>query len=219
MKNGGNSSFFPQTLCKFPLINKNRYSVKWTSQAVVVAENLPASAETRVQSLGQEDRSPGGGHSNSLQYSCLENLMKQGASQATVHRVAKRHDSINLAGTHSVKWCRKHSFSYSHKDFWIGFSRGWLGNVWFYPSRQENQPPSCLVLSWAQVAHRTWRPYSPSTMETPTWALVARAVNSQPEGWTNWWGPQSSSEKDYYILGMLLDRWNWSLQGPKFIIC
>ena len=34
-------------------------------------------------------RSPGGGHGNPLQYSCLENPMDQGAWQATVHRVAE----------------------------------------------------------------------------------------------------------------------------------
>ena len=31
-------------------------------------------------------RSPGGGHGNPLQYSCLENPMDRGAWQATVHR-------------------------------------------------------------------------------------------------------------------------------------
>ena len=34
-------------------------------------------------------RSSGGGHSNPLQYSCLENPMDRGAWWATVHRVAK----------------------------------------------------------------------------------------------------------------------------------
>ena len=34
-------------------------------------------------------RSPGGGHGNPLQYSCLENLTDRGAWQATIHRVAK----------------------------------------------------------------------------------------------------------------------------------
>ena len=34
-------------------------------------------------------RSPGGGHGNSLQYSCLENPMDRGAQQATVHGVAQ----------------------------------------------------------------------------------------------------------------------------------
>ena len=34
-------------------------------------------------------RSPGGGHGNPLQCSCLENLMDRGVWQATVHSVAK----------------------------------------------------------------------------------------------------------------------------------
>ena len=34
-------------------------------------------------------RSPGGGHGNPLQYSCLENPMDRGAGQATVRRVAQ----------------------------------------------------------------------------------------------------------------------------------
>ena len=36
-------------------------------------------------------RSPGGGHGNPLQYSCLEKPMDRGAWRATVHRVAKNH--------------------------------------------------------------------------------------------------------------------------------
>ena len=34
-------------------------------------------------------RSPGGGHGNPLQYSCLENPMDKGAWWATVHGVTK----------------------------------------------------------------------------------------------------------------------------------
>ena len=41
-----------------------------------------------VRSLDGED-SPGGGHGNPLQYSCLENPMDRGAWQATVRRVTK----------------------------------------------------------------------------------------------------------------------------------
>ena len=40
----------------------------------------------KIPGLG---RSPGGGHGNPLQYSCLENLMDRGTWQAMVHRVAK----------------------------------------------------------------------------------------------------------------------------------
>ena len=37
----------------------------------------------------QSGRSPGGGHGNPLQYSCLENPLDRGVWKATVHRVAK----------------------------------------------------------------------------------------------------------------------------------
>ena len=47
--------------------------------------------ETRdTGSIPGSERSPGGGHGNPLQYSCLENLMDRGAWWATVHGVSKR---------------------------------------------------------------------------------------------------------------------------------
>ena len=53
-----------------------------------MVKNPPAIQETQVRSLGQED-SPGEGHGNPLQYSCLENSMDRGAWWATVHGVTK----------------------------------------------------------------------------------------------------------------------------------
>ena len=43
-------------------------------------------------SISMSGRSPGEGHGNLLQYSCLENPMDRGAWQAAIHRVAKRHN-------------------------------------------------------------------------------------------------------------------------------
>ena len=59
-----------------------------TIEASLVAQrvNLPAVLEGSIPGLG---RSPGGGHGNPLQYSCLENSMDKGAWRATVHGVAK----------------------------------------------------------------------------------------------------------------------------------
>ena len=53
-----------------------------------VVRNPPANAgdTSLIPVLG---RSPGGGHDNPLQYSCLENPMDRGAWQVSVHRVAK----------------------------------------------------------------------------------------------------------------------------------
>ena len=51
-------------------------------------------------SIPRWGRSPGGGHSNPLQYSCLENPMHREAQRATVHRVTQSdmtyHKHINI---------------------------------------------------------------------------------------------------------------------------
>jgi len=44
------------------------------------------------------ERSPGEGHGNLLQYSCLENPMDREAWQATVHRVAKLCPQLDTTG-------------------------------------------------------------------------------------------------------------------------
>ena len=46
-------------------------------------------------------RSPGGGHGNQLQYSCLENPMDRGAWQTTAHRVTKSQTGLNDYHTHT----------------------------------------------------------------------------------------------------------------------
>ena len=69
--------------------------VLWAPQVALVVKSLPASAGDKrdVGLIPGSGRSPGGGHGNPLQYSCLENPMDRGAWQATVHRVAKsRHN-------------------------------------------------------------------------------------------------------------------------------
>ena len=56
-----------------------------------MVKNPPASAgDIRVVGVvAQSGRSPGGGHGNPLQDSCLENPMDRGAWQATVQRVSE----------------------------------------------------------------------------------------------------------------------------------
>ena len=69
---------------------------------VLVVKNPPANAGDirdtgSVPGLG---RSPGGGHGNSLQYSCLENPFDRGAWWATVHGVAESQTSLSDQHTH-----------------------------------------------------------------------------------------------------------------------
>ena len=46
-------------------------------------------------------RSPGGGHGNPLQYSCLENPMDRGAWRATVHTVVQSRIRLKQLRTHA----------------------------------------------------------------------------------------------------------------------
>ena len=67
------------------------HTMKWASHMELVVKNPPANAgDIRdVDSIPGLGRSPGGGHGNLLQYSCLENLRDRGAWQAMVHRVTQ----------------------------------------------------------------------------------------------------------------------------------
>ena len=70
-----------------------RLSGRWTeaSQVALVVKSLPANAgDVRdAGSIPGLGRSPGEGHGNPLQYSCLENPMDRGAWWAIIHRVAE----------------------------------------------------------------------------------------------------------------------------------
>ena len=62
----------------------------------LVVKNLPANAEDgrdtgSIPGLGI---SPGGGHGNPLQYSCLENPIVRGAWWATVYKVIKNQSRL-----------------------------------------------------------------------------------------------------------------------------
>ena len=61
------------------------------SQVAQWQKNLPANAGNTGDAglIPGSGRSPGGGHGNPLQYSCLENPMDRGAWQATAHGLIK----------------------------------------------------------------------------------------------------------------------------------
>ena len=62
-------------------------------------------------------RSPGGGQSNPLQYTCLENPMDRGAWKATVHRMGKsRTRQSDLACTHTHTHTLEHYSAMKKKE-------------------------------------------------------------------------------------------------------
>ena len=68
---------------------------------MLVVKNLPAKAgDLRdMDSIPGSERSPGGGHDNPLQYSCLENPKSGGVQSIGSHGV--RHDWSDLAHPHN----------------------------------------------------------------------------------------------------------------------
>ena len=71
-----------------------------------MVKDSPANAK-EVKDLGSIPglgRSPGGGHGNALQYSCLENTMERGAWPATVRRVTKNQTQLKQLSIHAYKY-------------------------------------------------------------------------------------------------------------------
>ena len=72
-------------------LNQFTFVKFWASQMILVVKNPPANAgDIRDPgSMHRWGRSPGGGHGNPLQYSCLENPMDGGAWWSTFYGVTK----------------------------------------------------------------------------------------------------------------------------------
>ena len=80
------------------------YSPWWASQVTLMVKNLPANAGDKrdAGSIPGWGRAPGGGHSNPLQYSRLENPMDRGVWWAMVHRVTKSWTHLHSPWTTSI---------------------------------------------------------------------------------------------------------------------
>ena len=103
-------------------------------QVALVAKNPPANAgDIRdADSIPGSGKSPGGGHGNPLQYSCLENPMDRGTWQATVHRVTKNQTRLRWLSTHAL------------------FTISWSTTQFL----RELRGGICL---WKSNAHSTWK--------------------------------------------------------------
>ena len=82
-------------------------------QVALMIKNPPANAgSTRdVGSVPGLGRSPGEGHGNPLQYSCLENPMDRGAWWATVHRTEKSQTQMKRFSMCNIcKFCQENAY-------------------------------------------------------------------------------------------------------------
>ena len=77
--------------------------IQWALQVVPGVKNLPANAGD-IRDMGSipgSGRSPGGGHGNPFQYSCLKNPMDRVTWWSTVHVVAKSQIGLKLFSMHA----------------------------------------------------------------------------------------------------------------------
>ena len=101
----------------------------------------------------QLGRSPGGGHGNPLQYSCLENLMDPGAWWGTVHRVTKSQMRMKQIGIHA--YINETLF----KKFYFIFK---LYNIVLVLPNIEMNPPQVYMCSPSWTLLSSPSPYHPS---------------------------------------------------------
>ena len=89
------------------------HNYSMNSQAALVVKNLPASAgATRDTGLiPGSGRSPGGGHSNPLQDSCLENPTDRGAWRVTDRGVTRSRTRLKRLSAHvlAAQWVGLHA--------------------------------------------------------------------------------------------------------------
>ena len=78
--------------------------------ALVVTNQAANAGDVREAGSQESGRSPGGGHDNPLQYSCLENPKDREAWQATVHRVTKSQTQLKQLRTQALKDLFKPNF-------------------------------------------------------------------------------------------------------------
>ena len=78
----------------------------WTSQVALVIKNSPANAgDVRgIGSIPGWGRSPGRGHGNPFQYSCLENPMDREVWQAKIHMVPQSQTRLKRLYMHACSF-------------------------------------------------------------------------------------------------------------------
>ena len=107
----------------------------WSNRALIFHFNIslfmcfPGGSDSKESACNEGDlslihelgRSPGGGHGNPLQYSCLENPMARGAWRATVQGITKIRTRLKHAPTHRKAECQR--IDAFKLWFWRRFSR------------------------------------------------------------------------------------------------
>ena len=153
----------------------------WGLVALAV-KNPPVNTEDfrDTGSVPGSGRSPGGGHGNPLQYSCLENPMDRGAWWATVHGISKGQTWLSDLAQHSCwSWC----FIWSLKPF-----DAIAHHFQVKSDATVMQPTAWLLVTCVNLS---WAPASPDF-----WILRTPIPRSPMAAWTPWQAQRTSAKPD-----------------------
>ena len=125
-----------------------------------MVKNLPANAGDAGDPglIPGSGRSPGGGHDNPLQYSCLENPMNRGTWWATVHGVSKGSDTTKVTKrTHTHAHTHTHTRKQKNSDEHFG-----QPNIFFFRlfSLMWSESESCSVMSESLRSQGLYSPWN-----------------------------------------------------------
>ena len=105
-------------------------------------KNSPAIQETWVDMglIPGLERSPGGGHDNPLQYSCLGNPIDRGASWTTVPRVTESQTQLSTHMYIQSRTLAILDYSLIHSSVNSSCITNYLGNVYLLKQSHSKQP-------------------------------------------------------------------------------
>ena len=130
---------------------------QWASQVVQWVNHLPTVLEIQADtnSSPRPGISPGGGHSNPLQYSCLENPVNIDAWWATVHRARKSWTQLKLLSMH-IHILTTESRNHKNRSMHIwklncdSWRRKWQSTSVFLPGESHGQRSLVGYYSWGR---------------------------------------------------------------------
>ena len=103
-------------------------------------------------SIPGSERSPGGGSSNPVQYSCLENPKDREAWQATAHEVAKTEHVCARTCMHTDRQTDRHTHTHTHTHTCWKWKWRFLSHVWLFVTPC---PWTCPYSSWNSPGQNT----------------------------------------------------------------
>ena len=111
-----------------------------------------------IGSIPESGKSPGEGHGNPLQYSCLENPTDRGAWQAAVHRITHSWTWLKWLSMHTHTHKYTHTYIYMYIEPHICIERDFMLDCYIICVIKCNIPfyIHLFIINWKIIALQFW---------------------------------------------------------------